>query len=505
MNDFRSDCLIVGAGPAGLMLACLLASYGVMSSVIETRKTSECDASRATGLRSGTLNILKYLGLLDHLISQSRIVNGMRIYRNCQAVGFVKFTGTERYPVDNLSVEQTTLQTALLNRAIEAGVDVHFGCELLEVKEQESCVSVLIRNEDSLVWRDFRYLVGADGAHSVTRRELGISFEGEVDPSNSFVADCAMHGGLSPSEMHYFINEDSQRLAIIPLPGEANRFKLSGNLPRDFDTSLALPEIETRLKELVRRLLDGQHQLESIENFSSFHLASRLAAKFATSRCFLVGDAARICLPNGGWGLNSAIADAANLAWKLAGTMAGWCDVQVLQTYGRERRAVSEMLLVFTKRRRAAAFSARPSDEEAEETFSPVLTADGFAVLEDRETCNTDFPLPGSNVFERGSAELWNLANAPVGGKFSIFTSFHGIADDEKNEAHLTTALARIGFPINETSYVWPESKSQPSERRVAIVRPDGVVGATGSGLSECLPKYFGSISSKSGLRDVVS
>lgn len=429
----------------------------------------------------------------------------MRIYRSCQPVGYVRFAGTEHNPIDNLSVEQPTLQAALLNLAVDRNVDIHYGCELLEVTEHKHSVSVTMRDSRGVFKRDFRYLIGADGSHSTTRQQLGITFEGDVDPNISFVADCVMRSSLSLDEMHYFVAEGGQRLAVIPLSSENRRFKLSGNLPRDFHTNASPPEIEIRLKELVGTSLEGQLYLERIENFSPYRLASRLASSFATARCFLVGDAARICLPNGGWGLNSAIADAANLAWKLAGTIAGWCDVRVLESYGSERRAASEKLLDFTKRQRAAAFSDRESEEQSEESFSPVLSADGLAILESSEMFNDTFPSPGSSVFETWPTGPGHPMNGSVGGKFSIFTSNDRFID-EKCGTELMTTLAKAGLPINEDIHLWPRgSHAELGTKGVVVVRPDGVVGAIGSNVSACLGKYFSSLNSNAGLNDVAS
>jgi putative polyketide hydroxylase len=215
------------------------------------------------------------------------------------------------------------------------------------------------------------YLIGADGAHSRVREVLGIPFDGRGTFSNSitiyFRADVSAQVGGKPLSVIYINN---------PLFG--GFFRLDKSCTSGFlvvnsvhdaaDGNAAADTSEQRLVELVRAGAGIPDLNVQIDGVARWRATAQAAQSFGTDRVFLAGDSAHLMPPNGGFGGNTGIHDAHNLAWKLAACLDGIAGPNLLSTYDAERRPVC----AFTAEQAYSRYVTRTAPELGTDGTQPV-------------------------------------------------------------------------------------------------------------------------------------
>jgi 2-polyprenyl-6-methoxyphenol hydroxylase-like FAD-dependent oxidoreductase len=251
-------------------------------------------------------------------------------------------------PCRRLFVTQPGLEPILRGRAEQAGAGVVEGHEVVGVDQDDDGVTITIRDVDTDEPRSLRgrYLVAADGAHSAIREQLGVPFEGRGVFSNSmtiyFTADLRPQMLGKPLSVIYINN-----------PTFGGFFRLDKNCESGFlvvntvgdPTSAAAADAaadtsESRLVELVRAGAGVPDLNVTIDGLARWRSTADVARSYQKGRVFLAGDAAHVMPPNGGFGGNTGIHDAHNLAWKLAMVVNGHAETELLETYDHERRPV---------------------------------------------------------------------------------------------------------------------------------------------------------------------
>jgi 2-polyprenyl-6-methoxyphenol hydroxylase-like FAD-dependent oxidoreductase len=255
-------------------------------------------------------------------------------------------------PCRKLLITQPRLEAILRRRAREGGAHILEGHEIVGLSQDSSSVSVMARDVDTGVERTLRgrYLVGADGAHSKVREWLGIPFDGRGAFSNSltiyFEADLAPQIGDKPLSVIYVNN-----------PSLGGVFRLEKNCQSGFllvntvgdpsmnpDVANAAKDVsEARLIALVRAGAGVPDLAVKITGLARWRATADVARRYQDGLIFLAGDAAHLMPPNGGFGGNTGIHDAHNLAWKLACVLKGAADPRLLATYEAERRPVARL------------------------------------------------------------------------------------------------------------------------------------------------------------------
>jgi FAD binding domain-containing protein len=176
--------------------------------------------------------------------------------------------------------------------------------------------------------------VGCDGIHSPTRQLSGIHFEGHDIAKPWAVFDATLQGWTETFEGN-FVYLDTLPVILTALPGQRWRVYLR---PSSEDSDLVADATAT-----LRVYAPGT-SFVAVENPTRFHCHTKVARQFRSGAVFLAGDAAHLCSPAEGHGMNSGLQDAFNLAWKLALVHHGIADAGLLDSYGAERRAVAEMV-----------------------------------------------------------------------------------------------------------------------------------------------------------------
>jgi hypothetical protein len=198
------------------------------------------------------------------------------------------------------------------------------------------------------------YVIGADGAHSIVRKELGLRFDGAPYPQGFLLADCRVDWPLDHDHLKIFVcdrniavflplrgGEVGRIIAIQPYAEEApGPEEVAGSAPA------TLAEVETALRAVAKVPVT----LRDPRWVTRYHLHHRGVNRYGEGRVFVAGDAAHIHSPAGGQGMNTGLQDAANLAWKLALVLAHDAPAALLDSYHDERWPVGQKILQRTDR-----------------------------------------------------------------------------------------------------------------------------------------------------------
>jgi len=339
-----TDIVIVGAGPTGLALACVLAAEGV-SFVLVDRAAEDDNTSRAAVVHARTLEVLEELKVTDQLRAEGHIVPRFTVRDRDHVLVRIRFDGLPtRYPY-TLMVPQNVTEAILLGRLRELGGEVHrpYAATGLQQEADGVTVTVAADGQEPQTVRA-RYLVGADGMHSTVRERADIGFTGDRYEQSFVLADVRMSWSLRADEVMLFFSPEGL-VVVAPLPGERHRVVAT------LDDAPEHPGIAD-----VQHLLDtrgpvtGAARVHEIVWSSRFRVHHRLADRYCTGRILLAGDAAHVHSPAGGQGMNTGIQDAVALGHALAAVLGGRADESRLDQYERTRRPIAARVVAFTDR-----------------------------------------------------------------------------------------------------------------------------------------------------------
>ncbi|KAJ7847756.1 FAD binding domain-containing protein [Mycena olivaceomarginata] len=370
----QPSVLIAGAGPAGLILGISLLKNGVAVRLID-RESKHRVGSRGAGIQPRTLESYDILGVLPEILKRAdpelcrrrmyELPGGTKVIKELPVVEYVE--PTPGMPHTNpVTLGQDLHEEILHGYLAELGGTVEFDTVLGSFDQlPDHVVAQLVKarpdGTEATESAKFDWLVGADGVHSVVRKQLGLSFVGETKEEDYvLVGDIdVVNKSLDRKFWHYWI-PPSQMLILRPGAGTSWRMAFTG-APEHWKKTL--PTRDEFVEEFYA--VTGRRDIKfgAATWLSSFRPSMRMVDKFGVGRVFVVGDAAHCHSPTGGQGLNSSVQDSINLGWKLALVATGRAPATLLDSYSTERLPIiAEMLKLTTSLYEQTAATAGTGD-----------------------------------------------------------------------------------------------------------------------------------------------
>ncbi|MGN8068302.1 FAD-dependent monooxygenase [Mucilaginibacter sp. 22184] len=343
----HTSVLIVGAGPSGLMMAAQLLRYGVQPVIIDS-KQGPTTHSKALAVQARSLEIYRQMGVIDAIIKGGKQAAGVVFNQKGKNVLELSLNnvgdGQTAFPFVHL-YPQSKNERLLLDFLTLNCCPVYWNTSLLAIEQQADKVIAQLQSGEETQHITCDWLIGADGARSMVRKQLGIPFNGDTYQYQFYLADVKISNAFS-DKVNLFLAKKGFA-GFFPMP-QKNCYRIVGQVPVELSQREDMPieEILPHLNAITGQTIGVEHT----NWFTTYRLHHRMADNFRQKRSFLIGDAAHIHSPVGGQGMNTGLQDAYNLAWKLVGVVNNQLQEKILDSYAAERMPVAKDLLNTTDR-----------------------------------------------------------------------------------------------------------------------------------------------------------
>ncbi|KAF7342093.1 FAD-binding-3 domain-containing protein [Mycena venus] len=538
-----------GAGPSGLILALILLKNGVSVRIID-KEIKHRIGSRGSGIQPRTLELYDILGVLPNIQKAGEPVSPISTYepgeikptKTFRLSEYVEPTPDTPHP-NALNLSQDIHEEILRAHLQTLSCSVELGSELRAFEQfSDHVVARIVKTDSDGSQHEestkFDWLIGTDGAHSVVRKQLGLSFLGETrEEQHLALGDIVVEEGADPKFWHMW----SQPPKLIALRSGGSTSKVFMFAYTGRPEALAHKTItrEEFIEEFYAMTGRRDVKFGAATWLSNYRPNMRMVDKMQVGRVFIAGDAAHCHSPTGGQGLNSSVQDVANLGWKLALVHKGLAAPALLDTYSEERlRVIAQMLKLTTElyNKSFDNISAGKNMADAWARRGGNLGMLGINYYGSSIVLEDGAPLAGgaSDAYSKGTSGCVQAAyrapdapglvhvgsanDAPTTSLFAIFSvSVHTVllfGGDESAHARVVEVLGRLPKEVVRAVQLLPRGQTASDSKTsalvledhaghayagygvrvdsltVVVVRPDGVVGAVVSG-AEGLERYF--------------
>jgi 2-polyprenyl-6-methoxyphenol hydroxylase-like FAD-dependent oxidoreductase len=472
----RNDVLVIGGGPSGLFAAAELARHGVDVRLIEQDVRPHHQA-RATAIQPGTLEILDSVGLLPAFLEASEHVRRVRVYGpDMSELSGLDFEGIDCRCEFQCSLPQYETQRILETHLASLGAVLERGVKATKVEPDASDVQVELAHADGGVETVHpSVVIGAGGAHSVTRRSMGLPLGGSTYQGHFLVADIEMEAPVPRDQGSFFCGPEGMML-LAPLPG--GRWLTFQDLEEGVQ-SVSAEAVVARTQARI----GGRSRPTDVAWFSPFRMHRRIVSRLADGRRFLIGDAAHLSSPFGGEGLNSGLHDGYDLAWKLALVLHGDAPRSLLDDYAVERTIADRHVLDVSDRIHTGILSIVDAVREGREP--PSGNADPVAAALARNArVMIDIDYAESPLVTDHEANGDTSAEPHPGQRYPDWMRFGGVAHHMLVLGPVADAasLERLGRRWTRLVEVFHDPDVDPVRAGIptggiALIRPDGHIG----------------------------
>ena len=331
--------IIIGAGPVGTFAAYCLAEYGIETLVLESESTCETDM-RASTFHPSTLKYLDNLNLADELIEKG-LKAPIFQYRIRSTDEVLEFNLQELDDVLDFPFRLQCEQYKFA-RMLAGKLDRHrhssvlFNRKLINFSEVNNKVTLDVDHHGTSEQYQCDYLIGADGANSIVRRNLGIEFSGFTYEEKFFTLSTQKPLENYFSNLSYvnYVSDPEEWFVLLKAP---SAWRILVPVPQTLDDKAI--KSNDYVSDIFRRVLNSSDPIETIHR-TIYRVHQRVVNKMRYGRIMLAGDSAHLNNPLGGFGMNGGLHDAWNLAEKLDGIINHKKDEDLLNLYDRQRRTV---------------------------------------------------------------------------------------------------------------------------------------------------------------------
>jgi 2-polyprenyl-6-methoxyphenol hydroxylase-like FAD-dependent oxidoreductase len=337
---------IVGAGPVGMTAALFLARHGLPSIVLEAEGRALGEGSRSICVQKDVLDLFDRLGCGQAMADRGVSWTLGRTYFRDVELFQIRFSevGRDAFP-PFVNLPQAMLEEYLHERvSAQPLIDLRWSHRVESVTQDAESVRLEAATPEGPVEVQAPYAIGCDGPRSAMRRLLGVEFPGKSFDDSFLIVDVRADLPFANERRFFFDPPFNPGRQVLVHPQPDGVWRIDWQLPAgvDVEQERATGKLDRRIREVV-----GEVDYE-IMWLSTYRFHQRVAASFRVGRAFLAGDAAHLMSPFGARGLNSGVADAENLAWKLWLVLAGTAPAELLDTYELERRAAAEENIAIT-------------------------------------------------------------------------------------------------------------------------------------------------------------
>ncbi|GAA3410889.1 FAD-dependent monooxygenase [Streptosporangium vulgare] len=335
MVPFDTDVLVVGAGPAGLLIAGDLAARGVACTVVE--RDPQCSRlTQVFPLHARTLEQLDARGVADELIGTGTIVETVRMFNG---LDLDLSHLPSRFPF-LLCTPRCNAERVLEERATRFGAEIVRGAEAVGLSQDAAGVDVDVRADGMMrTWRA-RFVVGADDLRSVVRDALGVPFPGRSAVQSVMQADVLLE---EKPERDLILTANEEGFSFVSSHGDGWYQVVAWDRRRQLPDSAKISLRE--ISDATRRVMGSDFGMHDARRLSRAHSDERQVLRYRVGRVFLAADTAYVHSLACGQGVNTGLQDAANLGWKLVAGVQGWAPDGLLDTYHTERYPVGRRAL----------------------------------------------------------------------------------------------------------------------------------------------------------------
>lgn len=335
------DVLIVGAGPTGLLLASVLARFGVSLRLID-KCPHPSQSSKALTVFARTLEIFEQLGISEAAIAKGLPLSDFQLYARGNSLTEISLRGIDSRYSFVLCLPQSETEALLESPLEPLGVQVERSLTFTDLTQNDESVTATLRRDNGTVETcQAKWLIGCDGARSTVRDVVGLTRSGTHLNATLDLADVQLDWDLSRDRPRAFFEKDGV-VGVVPLPQD-NYWRLIVTVPPEAE-SREEPDLNWVEQVMQARSHHSVHLSHPIWS-SRFSIRQRRVDSVRRGRVLVAGDALSSHSPLGGQGMNAGLQDAYNLAWKLALVVQNQAQVGLLESYGAERLPISQSLL----------------------------------------------------------------------------------------------------------------------------------------------------------------